>query len=58
MVATGKENMLPTKKVRKALGPVWAAAQQMNTSDMSVAVETPVSIDIFCLYDNWNREKP
>lgn len=39
----GKENVLPTKRARKALGPVWA--QQQNLSELSsVAVETPVRI--------------
>ncbi|CAG9813270.1 unnamed protein product [Phaedon cochleariae] len=37
-----KENVLPNKKVRKALAPSWAASSsQMNTSDISFAIETP-----------------
>jgi myb proto-oncogene protein len=36
-VAAGKENILPNKRVRKALAPSWASTSQ----DMSFAVETP-----------------
>ncbi|XP_045468555.1 transcriptional activator Myb isoform X1 [Harmonia axyridis] len=41
--ADGKENVLPNKKVRKALAPGWTCSPVNinNTSDMSFAVETP-----------------
>ncbi|KAG5894946.1 hypothetical protein JTB14_023295 [Gonioctena quinquepunctata] len=40
--AGGKENILPSKRVRKALAPSWASSSsQMSSSDMSFAVETP-----------------
>lgn len=46
-----KENVLPNKKVRKALAPSWAAnpAQlNINNSDAALFIETPVS---FCFCD-------
>ncbi|CAH1114580.1 unnamed protein product [Psylliodes chrysocephalus] len=40
--AGGKENVLPNKRVRKALAPSWASSSsQMSSSDISFAVETP-----------------
>ena len=39
-LASGKENVLPNKRVRKALAPAWAST---SSQDMSFAVETPVS---------------
>ncbi|XP_056633336.1 transcriptional activator Myb isoform X2 [Diorhabda sublineata] len=40
--AAGKENVLPNKRVRKALAPSWASSSsQMSSSDISFAVETP-----------------
>ncbi|CAH1259955.1 unnamed protein product [Diabrotica balteata] len=40
--AAGKENVLPSKRVRKALAPSWASSSsQMSSSDISFAVETP-----------------
>lgn len=42
---TGKENILPNKRVRKALAPSWStpAYNSMNSSDVSFIIETPVS---------------
>ncbi|XP_060528351.1 myb-related protein B isoform X2 [Cylas formicarius] len=42
-LAAGKENILPNKKVRKALAPSWASTSISSqvSSDMSFAVETP-----------------
>ncbi|XP_063905228.1 myb-related protein B-like isoform X3 [Zophobas morio] len=37
-LASGKENVLPNKRVRKALAPAWAST---SSQDMSFAVETP-----------------
>ncbi|KAK9873735.1 hypothetical protein WA026_002092 [Henosepilachna vigintioctopunctata] len=38
----GKENVLPNKRVRKALAPSWASSPiPINTSELSFAVETP-----------------
>ncbi|KAL3288413.1 hypothetical protein HHI36_002860 [Cryptolaemus montrouzieri] len=38
----GKENVLPNKRVRKALAPSWASSPTpLNSSDISFAVETP-----------------
>ncbi|XP_044744891.1 transcriptional activator Myb isoform X2 [Coccinella septempunctata] len=39
----GKENVLPSKRVRKALASVWTCSpiNVNNTSDLSFAVETP-----------------
>ncbi|KAJ8957647.1 hypothetical protein NQ318_017539 [Aromia moschata] len=38
----GKENVLPNKRVRKALAPSWAStSSQMSSSEMSFAIETP-----------------
>lgn len=42
-LASGKENILPNKKVRKALAPSWSSTQ-MSSSDMLFAIETPVRI--------------
>ncbi|XP_076257799.1 proto-oncogene like protein Myb isoform X2 [Rhynchophorus ferrugineus] len=41
--AAGKENILPNKRVRKALAPSWASTSTSScvSSDMSFAVETP-----------------
>ncbi|KAJ8977022.1 hypothetical protein NQ317_013471 [Molorchus minor] len=40
--AAGKENVLPNKRVRKALAPSWAStSSQMSSSEMSLAIETP-----------------
>ncbi|KAL1512837.1 hypothetical protein ABEB36_002356 [Hypothenemus hampei] len=41
--AFGKENVLPNKRVRKALAPSWASTSLSSgiSSDMSFAVETP-----------------
>lgn len=42
--AGGKENMLPNKRVRKALAPSWdVTSSSQLSSDMSFAIETPVS---------------
>ncbi|KAJ8925566.1 hypothetical protein NQ315_009406 [Exocentrus adspersus] len=42
VLAAGKENILPNKRVRKALAPSWAStSSQMNSSEMSFAIETP-----------------
>ncbi|KAJ8952868.1 hypothetical protein NQ314_007474 [Rhamnusium bicolor] len=42
VLAAGKENILPNKRVRKALAPSWAStSSQMSSSEMSFAVETP-----------------
>lgn len=42
----GKENVLPNKRVRKALAPAWTNPQQdqqqLDCSEMSFAIETPV----------------
>lgn len=44
VLAAGKENILPNKRVRKALAPSWAStSSQMSSSEMSFAIETPVS---------------
>ncbi|ENN81240.1 hypothetical protein D910_06930 [Dendroctonus ponderosae] len=42
-LADGKENVLPNKRVRKALAPSWASTSMSScvSSDMSFAVETP-----------------
>ncbi|CAH2005299.1 unnamed protein product [Acanthoscelides obtectus] len=40
--AAGKENVLPNKKVRKALAPSWTStSSHLSSSDISFAVETP-----------------
>ncbi|CAH1168854.1 unnamed protein product [Phyllotreta striolata] len=40
--AGGKENVLPNKRVRKALAPSWASSSsQMSSTDISFAIETP-----------------
>lgn len=42
VLAAGKENILPNKRVRKALAPSWAStSSQMSSSEMSFAIETP-----------------
>ncbi|KAK5647466.1 hypothetical protein RI129_002358 [Pyrocoelia pectoralis] len=40
LIAGGKENILPNKRVRKALAPVWSTTS-INSSDLSFAIETP-----------------
>lgn len=46
LIAGGKENILPNKRVRKALAPSWSntSSSQINSSDLSFAIETPVMI--------------
>ncbi|XP_074027314.1 proto-oncogene like protein Myb isoform X2 [Leptinotarsa decemlineata] len=40
--AGGKENILPNKRVRKALAPSWASSSShISSSDISFAIETP-----------------
>nr|CAI5830889.1 unnamed protein product [Callosobruchus analis] len=40
--AAGKENVLPNKRVRKALAPSWTStSSHLSSSDISFAVETP-----------------
>ncbi|XP_065167067.1 myb protein-like isoform X2 [Atheta coriaria] len=40
-IPADKENILPNKKVRKALAPGWTSLNSPMSSDMSFAVETP-----------------
>ncbi|KAF5307183.1 hypothetical protein FQR65_LT00699 [Abscondita terminalis] len=40
LIAGGKENILPNKRVRKALAPSWSSTT-INSSDLSFAIETP-----------------
>ncbi|XP_031341447.1 uncharacterized protein LOC116169473 isoform X2 [Photinus pyralis] len=40
LIAAGKENILPNKRVRKALAPSWSSTS-INSSDLSFAIETP-----------------
>ncbi|GLV39724.1 Myb oncogene-like [Carabus blaptoides fortunei] len=43
LITAGKENILPNKRVRKALAPSWStsAYNNMNNSDVSFIIETP-----------------
>lgn len=41
LIAGGKENILPNKRVRKALAPTWSSSSNINSSDLSFAIETP-----------------
>lgn len=51
LVLAGKENVLPNKRVRKALAPSWASTSaQMNSSDIAFAMETPVSYLLVYLF--------